>query len=177
MRAKVSFFVTLLLLICAQLGCSSKSVDRLDATVKETSAVYAGPNVNAQVIGRIEGGVKVSAIGKNGDSWIFVSVNGNKGWVQKFNLAINGNYRRLAENSESYDGNQSRFIISAPTSTKLPVDSSFSGCSCAYNLLDCRDFETQKEAQNCMNYCINETRADKNWLDGDSNGVACEMLP
>ena len=44
---------------------------------------------------------------------------------------------------------------------------------CSYNAYDCKDFDTQAEAQAVMEYC---GREDIHHLDGDKDGVACESL-
>jgi hypothetical protein len=43
----------------------------------------------------------------------------------------------------------------------------------AYNEYNCSDFSTQEEAQSVLD----EDTSDPNYLDGDSDGVACESLP
>lgn len=46
--------------------------------------------------------------------------------------------------------------------------------------MDCRDFDTQAQAQACYDYCIQETDRDIFFLDsedGDLNELACENLP
>jgi len=170
---KVSIIICLLLL--GTTSCSSTPISQLEATAKENSVIYAGPNVNTLVIGRVSKGTKFHIVGRSGETWVAISADGHQGWIQEFFLDIDGNHLRLPEVSKQF--NETNFIISAPTSTKLPVDPSFPGCSCAYNLLDCGDFDSQRDAQNCLNYCINITGYDRNFLDGDSNGIACEGLP
>ena len=53
------------------------------------------------------------------------------------------------------------------------------GCNiCERNAYDCRDFSTQKEAQQCFDYCREETKGDDpHRLDGGGDGVVCESLP
>lgn len=41
---------------------------------------------------------------------------------------------------------------------------------------DCKDFETQPEAQAAMNECLSKGR-DVHGLDGNKDGVACQSLP
>lgn len=43
----------------------------------------------------------------------------------------------------------------------------------AYNEYNCDDFSTQAEAQEEYDYSY----GDPNYLDGDSDGIACETLP
>ena len=47
---------------------------------------------------------------------------------------------------------------------------------CSYNAYNCDDFKTQSEAQKVYELCggINN---DVHWLDGDNDGIACEILP
>jgi hypothetical protein len=41
---------------------------------------------------------------------------------------------------------------------------------CAYNIYNCSDFETQKEAQIAFEKCTNDVHD----LDRDNDGIACE---
>jgi len=50
-------------------------------------------------------------------------------------------------------------------------------CDCDRNLYDCRDFQTQAEAQTCYNYCMETTGNDVHRLDGRGDGTACRSLP
>ena len=45
---------------------------------------------------------------------------------------------------------------------------------CSSNYYNCADFSTQAEAQSVMEFCGS---GDIHYLDGDSDGVACETLP
>lgn len=47
--------------------------------------------------------------------------------------------------------------------------------NCESNIYDCEDFSTQEEAQLVYRAC--GTARDIHYLDGDSDGVACEALP
>lgn len=47
---------------------------------------------------------------------------------------------------------------------------------CSFNQYDCKDFETQNQAQNIFNYCKKEGKGDVYYLDGDNDGIACESL-
>jgi hypothetical protein len=40
--------------------------------------------------------------------------------------------------------------------------------------LNCRDFDTQSEAQACFDYCMATVGRDIHRLDGDGNGIVCE---
>lgn len=50
-------------------------------------------------------------------------------------------------------------------------------CDCDRNLYDCRDFETQAEAQTCYDYCMETAGRDVHRLDGSGTGRACKSLP
>jgi endonuclease/exonuclease/phosphatase family metal-dependent hydrolase len=51
-------------------------------------------------------------------------------------------------------------------------------CNCSSNLYNCSDFDTQPEAQACMEYCEAQGAGDIHGLDGnDDDGLACESLP
>lgn len=50
-------------------------------------------------------------------------------------------------------------------------------CDCDRNLYDCRDFQTQGEAQTCFEYCWDTTGRDVHHLDGGGDGRVCEALP
>lgn len=50
-------------------------------------------------------------------------------------------------------------------------------CDCDRNLYDCRDFETQAEAQTCYDYCMETAGRDVHRLDGSGTGQACKSLP
>lgn len=59
-----------------------------------------------------------------------------------------------------------------PAATSAPV------CDCSGNTLNCGDFQTQRAAQACYNYCIAQGRGDIHDIDGnDKDGRACESLP
>ncbi len=59
----------------------------------------------------------------------------------------------------------------APTAVPQPV------CDCSYNRYNCDAFATHREAQACYEYCLAQGVGDVHWLDGDSDGIACETLP
>ncbi|MEZ4517841.1 MAG: thermonuclease family protein [Chloroflexota bacterium] len=50
-------------------------------------------------------------------------------------------------------------------------------CDCDRNLYDCRDFDSQREAQTCFDYCMETTGEDVHHLDGGGDGRVCESLP
>ncbi|MBP6017364.1 MAG: thermonuclease family protein [Candidatus Promineofilum sp.] len=50
-------------------------------------------------------------------------------------------------------------------------------CDCDRNLYDCRDFQTQDEAQTCFEYCWDTSGRDVHHLDGGGDGRVCESLP
>ncbi len=50
-------------------------------------------------------------------------------------------------------------------------------CDCDRNLYDCRDFQTQAEAQTCFAYCMDTIGRDVHNLDGGGDGLVCESLP
>lgn len=50
-------------------------------------------------------------------------------------------------------------------------------CDCDRNLYDCRDFDRQREAQTCFEYCTEKTGEDVHNLDGGGDGLVCESLP
>lgn len=69
-----------------------------------------------------------------------------------------------------------------PTKTLTPTAtatrSAPPGCStCAADVYNCSDFDTQAEAQSCFDYCVEQVGYDVHRLDADNNGVACESLP
>jgi len=47
---------------------------------------------------------------------------------------------------------------------------------CSSNIYNCADFKSQAEAQIVMNYCMDKVGSDIHYLDGDSDGIACENL-
>jgi micrococcal nuclease len=47
--------------------------------------------------------------------------------------------------------------------------------TCSYNAYDCSDFSSHEQAQRTYRWC-GGTAADVHWLDGDSDGIACEAL-
>ena len=50
-------------------------------------------------------------------------------------------------------------------------------CDCDRNLYNCRDFDTQAEAQTCFDYCLSTRNRDVHNLDGGGDGFVCESLP
>ncbi len=49
--------------------------------------------------------------------------------------------------------------------------------NCQTNTYNCKDFKTQKEAQQVYLQCLKETSKDIHILDKDKDGIACESLP
>ena len=47
---------------------------------------------------------------------------------------------------------------------------------CSYNAYNCDDFNTQAQAQAMFETC-GGVNNDVHWLDGDKDGIACEILP
>ena len=58
------------------------------------------------------------------------------------------------------------------TSDNNPLDP-----NCSENTYDCIDFSTQAEAQNIYDTCISQGASDVHFLDGDGDGMACDLLP
>ncbi|MBX7252044.1 MAG: thermonuclease family protein [Candidatus Promineofilum sp.] len=56
-------------------------------------------------------------------------------------------------------------------------DTATGPCDCDRNLYDCRDFDTQTEAQTCFEYCLDTAGRDVHNLDGGGDGLVCESLP
>jgi endonuclease YncB( thermonuclease family) len=56
-------------------------------------------------------------------------------------------------------------------------DAATGPCDCDRNLYDCRDFDTQAEAQTCFAYCLDTQNRDVHNLDGGGDGFVCESLP
>lgn len=50
-------------------------------------------------------------------------------------------------------------------------------CDCDRNLYNCRDFQSQAEAQTCHDYCMEIVGRDVHKLDGGGDGLVCEFLP
>lgn len=50
-------------------------------------------------------------------------------------------------------------------------------CDCDRNLYDCSDFDRQREAQTCFDFCMDKTGEDVHHLDGGGDGRVCESLP
>jgi len=48
---------------------------------------------------------------------------------------------------------------------------------CHADLYNCSDFDSQADAQECYEYCLERTGRDIHCLDGDNDGIACEHLP
>ncbi len=47
-------------------------------------------------------------------------------------------------------------------------------CSCSGDTLNCKDFNSQAEAQACFNYCVSQGAGDIHKLDQNNNNDACE---
>ena len=56
-------------------------------------------------------------------------------------------------------------------------DAATGPCDCDRNLYNCRDFDTQAEAQTCFEYCLDTQNRDVHNLDGGGDGFVCESLP
>ncbi|MDP3935190.1 MAG: excalibur calcium-binding domain-containing protein [Candidatus Giovannonibacteria bacterium] len=48
-------------------------------------------------------------------------------------------------------------------------------CSCRADRYDCHDFETRQEAREVYECCMKKVGYDVHRLDGDSDGIACEL--
>ena len=65
-----------------------------------------------------------------------------------------------------------------PTATATATRQPPAGCStCAADVYNCSDFDTQREAQACFDYCMERVGYDVHQLDSDGDGEACESLP
>lgn len=47
-------------------------------------------------------------------------------------------------------------------------------CDCSENVYNCSDFETLDDAQECYDYCFEQTGEDVHLMDGDPDGVVCD---
>ena len=56
-------------------------------------------------------------------------------------------------------------------------DAATGPCDCDRNLYNCRDFDSQAEAQTCYEYCLSTQNRDVHNLDGGGDGFVCESLP
>lgn len=71
----------------------------------------------------------------------------------------------------------------APTNTSVPTNlpvptAQVAVCNCSGDTLNCGDFATHNQAQNCYAYCWEQVGYDVHGLDGnDNDGQACESLP
>lgn len=62
-------------------------------------------------------------------------------------------------------------------SKSIHKPSTGSGCNCSANLYNCSDFKTQRQAQECYDYCKKVKGYDIHKLDRDKDGRVCESLP
>ena len=119
-RKAIVFFVQLTMLILV--ACSAEPLAALSATVTENAVVYGGPRVSYDVIGHLSSGTNITLNGRNGDTWVSFTYNGQTGWIQNFFLKIDGyysDYQRLPENTNI------TFAIKTPTvSSNLSISSS-----------------------------------------------------
>lgn len=73
--------------------------------------------------------------------------------------------------------------IASNTAVYLPVISAPAppppaGCNtCTHDAYNCSDFPNQPAAQACFVYCLDMVGIDIHRLDGDNDGIACELLP
>jgi hypothetical protein len=51
------------------------------------------------------------------------------------------------------------------------------GCFCGSDIYECNNFDTQNDAQACLDTCKSVGRGDVHGLDIDNDGLACESLP
>ena len=65
---------------------------------------------------------------------------------------------------------------SSRKTAKAPVASG-SGFDCSGNLYNCKDFKTQRQAQECFDHCMRVVGRDVHKLDRDKDGRVCEGLP
>lgn len=64
-----------------------------------------------------------------------------------------------------------------PTATATATEVVQGPCPCDSDSRNCSDFDTQPEAQACMDFCVSQGQGDIHNLDGNANGEACESLP
>jgi len=62
----------------------------------------------------------------------------------------------------------------SPIQTTIAANQNSGFCSCITNSLNCDDFESQIEAQECFDYCKSLGKGDIHRLDADKNEIACE---
>lgn len=73
------------------------SVPATVGTSQSEYVLYAGPNVNNPVIGRISANTRITLIGRSGDTWVAFLYGGDTCWIQEIFLDIDGNHLRLPE--------------------------------------------------------------------------------
>ena len=61
--------------------------------------------------------------------------------------------------------------------TFVPATAAGAVCACAGDTLNCKDFQTHQDAQDCFDYCVAQGTGDIHMLDENNNGDACEDLP
>lgn len=66
-----------------------------------------------------------------------------------------------------------------PVATATPTATATTGLLyiCTTDTYNCSDFNTQAEAQEVFDYCVDRGFGDIHRLDFDGNNVACESLP
>lgn len=65
----------------------------------------------------------------------------------------------------------------SPQTTAQIVTSQKEYITCSIDSYNCSSFKIHKEAQKAYNYCMDRTGKDVHGLDGDQDGIACEILP
>lgn len=136
-----------------------------------TLNIRSGPSADYDVIGTLEFQDIVAVIGEQGD-WYKISYKEEKeAWISR---ALTSENRPSASSGGGSGATRVPGATSAATIPPAAVCDCFSG-----DTLNCTSFSTQRQAQACFDYCMQQVGRDVHGLDGGSNpdGVACESLP
>ncbi|MCZ0938426.1 MAG: excalibur calcium-binding domain-containing protein [Caldilineaceae bacterium] len=152
----------------------------------ERANMREGPGPSFSVITTVSQGDRFNAQAFNPSrTWIlFCCVSGRSGWIYEPLLIVTHAERiPIATDIPSSPTYTPTSTASSPTPTRTntptPTPTPSNGC---YPHdphgpdLDCKDFNTQREAQACFITAGGPDR-DPHRLDGDNDGIACEHLP
>ncbi|HSH02950.1 MAG TPA: SH3 domain-containing protein [Anaerolineae bacterium] len=133
--------------------------------------VRSGPGTNFGVVTIVAQDEELPILGRNNNgSWLNVALaDGQRVWVAAsvVTVAVDVENIGIAGTVPAPSGSSNSGGGQVPTGGV---------CSCASNSLNCTDFGTQAQAQECYELCLGLVGTDIHGLDTDNNGEACKGL-
>lgn len=149
--------------------------------VNTTANVRTGPGPEFAVSGGAIVGTPLTVFGRNGSgTWLQIRLpDRSGGWIYAPLVDVNVPVSTVPVPDEIPTPPVVPTAIPTPpvsVPTTVPTSPPPAVCNCSGNIYNCSDFNTHAAAQACFEYC-GGVNHDVHRLDGDNDGIACEVLP